>query len=398
MGQLGQPTNYEIALPLLYRAATLASVEVPQPAYVYALLLLSEFSHVSVPEHLFKPSIPPSSSLALEARKHLERAAYLNFAPAQYKLGHAYEFAQAPFPFDPLLSVQYYSLASQQGEIEADMALSKWFLCGAEGSFDKDEGLAFTFAEKAARKGLPSAEFALGYYAEVGVGGSKDIEVARKWYTRASDHGNSDAIDRLSALNQPSPQALSRQEHDTITEAKLIRKRTQAKQRSEDATGGNPSLLPQAGINGPQVIEVVRRNSVNYDRAPVQGATAPNLRPVKERRGSASFTVQNSSPGSDSTGSPRLRPTAPGGRPFPNSHRYTLTDTPSQGPASGLGGHTQSMGGGRPAGRPPASRPQPSGTLPAESPPVRPAKTGPTTFAEMGIVAAKAEDKECVIM
>ena len=46
------------------------------------------------------------------------------------------------------------------------MALSKWFWCGAEGAFDKDENLAFTFAEKAARKGLPSAEFAMGYYKE----------------------------------------------------------------------------------------------------------------------------------------------------------------------------------------------------------------------------------------
>lgn len=66
------------------------------------------------------------------------------------------------------------------------MALSKWFLCGAEGGFEKDEALAFTFAEKAAGKGLSSVEFALGYYAEVGVGGRKDIELARKWYARVS--------------------------------------------------------------------------------------------------------------------------------------------------------------------------------------------------------------------
>jgi TPR repeat protein len=77
-------------------------------------------------------------------------------------------------------------MASQQGEIEADMALSKWFLCGSENAFEKDESLAYTFAEKAARKGLPSAEFAMGYYMEVGVGGPKDIEAACKWYTRVS--------------------------------------------------------------------------------------------------------------------------------------------------------------------------------------------------------------------
>jgi hypothetical protein len=48
--------------------------------------------------------------------------------------------------------VQWYSLASQAGEAEADMALSKWFLCGAEGAFEKDEGLARTFAGKAGGK------------------------------------------------------------------------------------------------------------------------------------------------------------------------------------------------------------------------------------------------------
>lgn len=179
LGQLGLSANPAAAMPFLQRAATLASTTTPQPAYVYALLLLGEFSPASLP-----PSLLPQPPIAqTEARRHLERAAYLGFAPAQYKLGHAYEFASPPFPFDALLSVQYYSLASQQGEVEADMALSKWFLCGAEGAFDKDEGLAFTFAEKAARRGLPSAEFAMGYYKEVGVGGEKDIQDAMRWYT-----------------------------------------------------------------------------------------------------------------------------------------------------------------------------------------------------------------------
>lgn len=186
MGQLGLAPSTEAALPFLQRAATLATIEVPQPAYVYGLLLLNDFTHIQIPPHLFAPLIPPSSSAPAEARIHLERAAYLNFSPALYKLGHSYEFATPPFPFDALLSVQYYSLASQGGEVEADMALSKWFLCGAEGAFEKDEGLAWTFAEKAAKRGLAAAEFAMGYYAEVGVGGPKDIESARRWYTRVS--------------------------------------------------------------------------------------------------------------------------------------------------------------------------------------------------------------------
>ena len=192
LGQLSLQQNISVALPLLHRAATLATLQVPQPAYVYALLLLSEFTQITVPPVLFASLIPPLSSPTLEARKHLERAAFLHFPAAQYKLGHAYEFAEPPFPFDPLLSVQYYSLASEQGESEADMALSKWFLCGSngaaggpgggEGGFEKDEALALTFADKAAKKGLPSAEFAMGYYAEVGVGRTKDIKTALGWY------------------------------------------------------------------------------------------------------------------------------------------------------------------------------------------------------------------------
>ncbi|KAJ7857321.1 hypothetical protein B0H14DRAFT_2751647, partial [Mycena olivaceomarginata] len=59
------------------------------------------------------------------------------------------------------------------------MALSKWFLCGAEGAFDKDESLARTFAAKAAAKGLLSGEFAMEYYNEVGIGGGLDLGEAR---------------------------------------------------------------------------------------------------------------------------------------------------------------------------------------------------------------------------
>ena len=65
-------------------------------------------------------------------------------------------------------------------------ALSKWYLCGSEGNFDKNESLAVTFAEKAAARQLPAAEFALGYFYEVGIGGPIDLEKAKRWYERVS--------------------------------------------------------------------------------------------------------------------------------------------------------------------------------------------------------------------
>ncbi|KAG9313607.1 HCP-like protein [Chiua virens] len=415
MGQLGFSAQPEVGLSLIHRAATLASVQVPQPAYVYGLLLLGEFSHVTVPPQYFTPLIPPHSSVQQEARLHLERAAFLHFAPAQYKLGHAYEFALPPFPFDALLSVQYYSLASQQSEVEADMALSKWFLCGAEGAFEKDENLAFTFAEKAARKGLPSAEFAMGYYKEVGVGGPKDIEAARMWYQSVSacfgDVGtwlmSASGVRSwelgchraLAALSQPSPQSLSRQEHDSITEVKLVRKRTQAKQRSEREGGAaRPSME-----DGRQVVDVIRKTSVARHHGQT-GAPPPVLTPVTEQ----------------SQASPQMQPAyspapAPTQRQFPSQHRYTLVD-PGAGPTAGQSPPpmvADSPSYARPAARPPAQRvgslPTPAapqgpynadtgGSPTPQQPPARSAAKGPTTFAEMGIQGVKLEEKECVIM
>lgn len=139
LGQLTLPQSAETALPLLHRAALLSSIDTPQPAYVYALLLLGEFTQLKVDEGLFfRLGLIPgqwahsgNAGILQEARTHLEKSAYLHFAPAQYKLGHAYEFATPPFEFDALMSVEWYSRASQQGETEADMALSKWFLCGS---------------------------------------------------------------------------------------------------------------------------------------------------------------------------------------------------------------------------------------------------------------------------
>ncbi|OJA15447.1 hypothetical protein AZE42_02225 [Rhizopogon vesiculosus] len=389
LGQLGLPPNPAAALPFLQRAATLATTTTPQPAYVYALLLLGEFSPASLP-----PSLLPQAPIAQsEARRHLERAAYLGFAPAQYKLGHAYEFASPPFPFDALLSVQYYSLASQQGEVEADMALSKWFLCGAEGAFDKDEGLAFTFAEKAARRGLPSAEFAMGYYKEVGVGGEKDIQEAMRWYTLASEHGNTDALERIEALNQIVPQALSRQEHDTITEAKLVRKRTQARERSSVQSR-------MSAEDEKQVMEMARRSST---------ARSPQQHPPPQGHAQPAVVIDGSSP----SNIPQQQ--QQGHRQFTGQHRYTLVD-PGSGsvpPSRQQSPPQQSQPAyARPAGRPPGQRqgsgPSPQG--PPQGPPGGPDRAPspqaarpsgpkpPTTFAEMGIQGAKLEDKECVIM
>ncbi|KAJ6590719.1 hypothetical protein DFH09DRAFT_1274138 [Mycena vulgaris] len=285
LGQLGLAASPAEAVPYLHRAAVRASLQCPQPAYVFALILLEEFS-VRVAPGLLAPFLPGGQSAGQYARALLERAAALHFAPAQYKLGHAFEFAVPPaaFPFDPLLSVQWYSLASQAGEAEADMALSKWFLCGAEGAFDKDESLARTFAAKAAAKGLAAGEFAMGYYCEVGIGGARDIDGdgrggvgAREWYAKAAAHGNADAAERLRALAQPAAQALGRTEHDALTGDKLVRKRTQARMRSDREGGGAPYTAEPAEYANPHP----EAPTPNPYGAPPAGRAPPSAYPAQ---------------------------------------------------------------------------------------------------------------------
>jgi len=300
------------------------------------------------------------------------------------------------------------------------MALSKWFLCGAEGAFEKDETLAFTFAEKAARKGLPSAEFALGYYAEVGVGGPKDIETARKWYNRAMQHGNTDASERLAALSQPAPQSLSRQEHNNLTETTLVRKRTQAKQRSEATPGHKPAT--SLG-HGQKILEDVRNTTMGLPPNPRPARNAPIDLQILNGPGSVNkLPVVNEgpmtqtpppmrsspSPARPSNGHPQgQRPLSTGNVPLSHRARYSLTDPGSRpsplAPQPSAVDRPSSVAGpnARPSGRPQTdspSPPPPQSEITQPAPMRPPPGKKPQTFQDMGFQSQKLEDKECIIM
>ena len=45
---------------------------------------------------------------------------------------------------------------------------------------------AYLWARKAALAGLAKAEYAMGYFTEVGIGAPADLEAAKRWYWRAA--------------------------------------------------------------------------------------------------------------------------------------------------------------------------------------------------------------------
>jgi Sel1 repeat len=172
------------------------------------MLQARELPQVTVPENL----LPYDER---SARENIEKAAYLGFAKAQVKMGAAFELCALGCEFDPTLSLHYNALAARQGEPEAEMAISKWFLCGHENIFKKNEELAYIYANRAAQSSLPTAEFALGYFYEIGLHVPADIGKATEWYQRAADHGNEDAKARIEGLNK-SGQTLSKKDHENV--------------------------------------------------------------------------------------------------------------------------------------------------------------------------------------
>ena len=212
LGQHSQPQDYAKGIRMISYAAETADENAPQGAYVYGMLQARELPQVSVPEQFMKLDL-------LGARYNLEKAAYLGFAKAQTKMGVAFELSQLGCEFNPVLSLHYNALAAKQGEPEADMSISKWFLCGYEGIFDKNEELSYIYAQRAAQSGLSTAEFAMGYFYEVGIHVTADIRISRSWYEKAADHGNQDAKSRIEGISRS--RTLSRKDHEQMAVAKI---------------------------------------------------------------------------------------------------------------------------------------------------------------------------------
>lgn len=50
------------------------------------------------------------------------------------------------------------------------------------------------------RLGLPKAQYAVGYFTEMGIGCRRDILEANVWYVTAADHGDERAKHRIAAI------------------------------------------------------------------------------------------------------------------------------------------------------------------------------------------------------
>lgn len=173
-GLLGQATNPREAISWLKRAAERADAENPHALHELGLLYESA-----------APNDP-----VIRDEKHafqlFKQASELGYKYSQFRLGAAFEHGLLGCSIDPRQSISWYSKAAAQGEHQSELALSGWYLTGSDQILQQSDTEAYLWARKAASSGLAKAEYAMGYYSEVGIGVQPSLEEAKRWYYRAA--------------------------------------------------------------------------------------------------------------------------------------------------------------------------------------------------------------------
>lgn len=176
-GLLDQERNINEGVTWLKRACEFADDENPHAMYELACL---HDSQAAPPR-----AVPPDDARALQL---FTQSGNFGFKHAQNRLGQAYEYGMLGCPIDARMSIIWYTKAAAQGQHDSELALSGWYLTGAEGVLEHSDTEAYLWARKAALAEPPLAKamFALGYYTEVGIGCPRSLEEAKRWYGRAA--------------------------------------------------------------------------------------------------------------------------------------------------------------------------------------------------------------------
>jgi TPR repeat protein len=173
-GLLGQARNPREGVSWLKRAAERADEENPHALHELALMYLN-----AGPNDIIVRDEQYASQL-------FHQAAELGYKFSQFRLGNAYEYGLMGCPVDNRTSIIWYTRAAAQGEHQSELALSGWYLTGSEGILSQNDTEAYLWARKAATAGLAKAEYAMGYFTEVGIGATANLDDAKRWYWRAA--------------------------------------------------------------------------------------------------------------------------------------------------------------------------------------------------------------------
>ncbi|KAJ5263349.1 hypothetical protein N7478_010954 [Penicillium angulare] len=189
-GLLGQARSPREGVSWLKRAAERADEENPHALHELALMYATASGNDSIVRD------------EAYASQLFHQAAELGYKFSQFRLGTAYEYGLMGCPADNRMSIIWYTRAAAQGEHQSELALSGWYLTGSDGVLQQSDTEAYLWARKAATAGLAKAEYAMGYFTEVGIGSAANMDDAKRWYWRAAAQGFPKARERLEELKK----------------------------------------------------------------------------------------------------------------------------------------------------------------------------------------------------
>jgi len=189
-GELRISRNPREGVKWLKRAAESASQEYPHALHEMAVLHERGVNNIVFVDFNYAVTL-------------YAQAAGLGYAPSAFRLGECYEYGKLDCECDPALSIHYYTIAAEQGHREACFALTAWYLVGSPNVLPQSDEQAYVWAGRAAQGGLPKAEYAMGYFTEVGIGVTKNTEEAFMWYALAAKHGEERAMKKMEGKPLP---------------------------------------------------------------------------------------------------------------------------------------------------------------------------------------------------
>ena len=127
-----------------------------------------------------------------EALSHIQISAP-DVARAQIKLGLMY--ASQDLPPNPSATLKWLLEPAKQGNPQAQTGLGAMYLANNGGRAASPEGLMW--CEKAMKKKFSPAFFCMGLAHEKGLATKQDLKSAAKWYRKAAELGNGDAMAKL---------------------------------------------------------------------------------------------------------------------------------------------------------------------------------------------------------
>ncbi|KAG0179897.1 hypothetical protein DFQ29_001513 [Apophysomyces sp. BC1021] len=190
-GDLGVSRNLRNGHKWLKRSAEAATPQYPHALHELAVLHERGADSIILRDHEYAVTL------------YTEAAAEMAYAPSAFRLGELYEFGRLGRPIDPAKSIQFYMIAADQDHPEACFALTAWYLVGIPNLLEQSDEQAYIWALHAAEQGLAKAEYAVGYFNEVGIGISKDVTAAMDWYAKAAAQGEKRAMQRLQQEGKP---------------------------------------------------------------------------------------------------------------------------------------------------------------------------------------------------